>query len=67
MSEAPDESRGKIFGTLTALIYSAVALGMAGTGFFLDFFSMLSVTNGATAFIIIGVVIGFFAYIRRDK
>ena len=67
MAEAPDETRGKIFGTLTALIYTAVALGMAGTGFFLDFFNMRAVTNGATAIIITGVVLGSLAHMRRDK
>jgi len=36
MQKSPDHLRGKIFGTVTAMVYTAVAVGIAASGFFID-------------------------------
>ncbi len=58
MRETPNEIRGKVFGVVMTTIQSAVALGMAVSGFLTDQFGMKTVTAGASLFIILAVLCG---------
>jgi len=58
-AETPDESRGKVFGTFTALMFTAIAVGMAGAGFLVDLVPLRLVTDGCSVFIAVGTVLGY--------
>lgn len=62
MKESPDNMRGKIFGTTMALQVTAVAAGMAVSGFFLDKFPMLAITDFCSYVIAGGTALGFIIF-----
>ncbi|MBI5242124.1 MAG: MFS transporter [Elusimicrobia bacterium] len=67
MQETPDEMRGKVYGSIIALVFSAVAIGMAVSGFFLDMFPLQAATDCATLFIILGVLAGSAAFLKKGR
>ena len=67
MKESPDNMRGKIFGTTMAMQVTAVALGMAVSGFFLDKFPMRSITDFCSFAIAGGTALGFFLFKLKNK
>lgn len=67
MKESPDNMRGKIFGTTMALQVTAVALGMAVSGFFLDKFPMKSITDFCSYMIAGGTALGYFIFTLKKK
>ncbi|HAH06127.1 MAG TPA: hypothetical protein DCM05_06300 [Elusimicrobia bacterium] len=65
MQETPDALRGKVLGTVIAVVYSMVAVGMTLAGFALDAFPLQAATDAAVVFIVLGVLAGSAAFFRR--
>jgi MFS family permease len=59
MKESPNEIRGRIYGSTVALVYTVVAIGMAGAGFFIDKFPLYKITDFCTLLIIVWVILGY--------
>lgn len=65
MQETPDAMRGKVLGSVIALVYSMVAVGMTLAGFALDAFPLQAATDAAAAFIVLGVLAGGALFFGR--
>lgn len=62
MKESPEESRGRIFGTTIAMIYTVVAVGMGAAGLLLDRMPLRLITDAASVFIVLSVLIGYILF-----
>ena len=67
MKDSPDSIRGKVFGTLMSLIFTAVALGMLAGGWLSDAFPLSTITGGASLLIMTGVFFGRFYFFYRQR
>jgi len=67
MNESPAELRGRVFGSTIAMLYTTVAIGMALSGAFLDRISLRLTTDIASAFIVIGVAVGYALMSKRPR
>ncbi len=67
MKDSPDKVRGKVFGTIMSLIFTAVATGMLAGGWLADYYPLSKITMGASLAIIIGVILGRFYFFYRHK
>lgn len=59
MEESPQQIRGKIYGTISAAIFTAVAGGMFLSGFFADMTNLIYITGTGSIVIISGAVFGW--------
>lgn len=67
MKDSPDDMRGKLFGTIISLVYSAVAVGMLAGGRFVDYYPLKTITNYASIMILAGIVIGRIALFYKKR
>lgn len=67
MEKVPKDILGKVYGTLTSLVYMVLGLGMLISGRCLDLVHYTVITNTGALFIIVCTVIGWIWFALSDK